>query len=180
MEKKQCSIYKCMIVGDPYVGKTTYINRFVKGDFRKSYDATMGVEVHPLTFKMSEDKRIIFNCWNCAGNERYKSLGVEGYKQTMDCAIIMYDMTAPSTFINIERWYNMLDKEKPIIICGNKCDSNKSCGIKELNNLIDLPIDINIIDHIQISAKSNYNYNLPFLKLARVLEHDDSLKIVFE
>ena len=73
--------FKCVLVGDGGVGKTTYVKRHETGDFEKVYVrdrlATRGAEVHRLTFTTSCGP-ITFNCWDTAGQEKFGGLR-DGY-----------------------------------------------------------------------------------------------------
>jgi hypothetical protein len=60
--------FKLILVGDGGVGKTTFVKRHLTGEFEKKYVATLGVEVHPLTFHTNRGA-IKFNCWDTAGQE---------------------------------------------------------------------------------------------------------------
>ncbi len=52
------------------VGKTTFVKRHLTGEFEKQYNATVGVEVHPLKFQTSHGL-FIFNVWDTAGQEKF-------------------------------------------------------------------------------------------------------------
>jgi GTP-binding nuclear protein Ran len=55
-----------VLVGDGGVGKTTFVKRHLTGEFEKKYIATLGVEVHPMSFVTNHGK-IVFNVWDTAG-----------------------------------------------------------------------------------------------------------------
>ncbi len=52
------------------VGKTTFVKRHLTGEFEKKYNATVGVEVHPLQFQTNRGL-IVYNVWDTAGQEKF-------------------------------------------------------------------------------------------------------------
>ena len=155
--------YKLILVGDGGVGKTTFIIRHLTGHFIKKYEPTMGVEVHPLAF-MTNIGNVIFNCWDCAGQEKFGGLR-DGYYVNADAALIMFDVTSKITYKSVPHWRADLPNGIPIVICGNKVD----CRDRKVRSN-DLYYDV--------SAKSNYNYEKPFLHLIRELTGDPTCYIV--
>jgi GTP-binding nuclear protein Ran len=86
----------------------------------------------------------------------------------------MFDVGSRTSYKNLNYWYNEVSKiapDIPIVICGNKCD------IQERKVF---PRDITFhrfhnLQYYDISAKSNYNYEKPFLYLIqKVLGSDDT------
>ena len=69
--------FKLILVGDGGTGKTTFVKRHLTGEFEKKYIATIGVEVHPLTFHTNRGV-ICFNVWDTAGQEKFGGLR-DGY-----------------------------------------------------------------------------------------------------
>merc|ERR1711904_674094 len=95
----------------------------------------------------------------------------------MGCAIIMFDVTSRLTYKNVPTWYRDLVRVCegiPIVLCGNKVDI-KSRQIKPRQ--VTFHRKKNLQYH-EISAKSNYNFEKPFLYLARKLTGDDKLIFV--
>lgn len=60
---KQMPQFKILLVGDGGTGKTTFVKRHLTGEFEKKYIATIGVEVHPLTFSTNRGP-ICLNVWD--------------------------------------------------------------------------------------------------------------------
>ena len=58
--------FKCVLVGEGGVGKTTFVKRHITGEFEKKYIATQGVEVTNITFNTNHGP-IRFNLWDTAG-----------------------------------------------------------------------------------------------------------------
>jgi len=81
------NIYKCILVGNAGVGKTTFVKRHLTGEFIKDYLPTSDVEVNALDFYANEGQ-IIFNVWDCTGNKSKNGLGQSHYVGA-DCAIVM-------------------------------------------------------------------------------------------
>jgi len=167
--------FKLVLVGDGGTGKTTFVKRHLTGEFEKKYIATLGVEVHPLTFYTNYGK-IIFNCWDTAGQEKFGGLR-DGYYIQGQCAIIMFDVTSRVTYKNVPNWHRDLIRvceNIPIVLCGNKVDV-KERKVKAKNITFHRKKNLQYYD---ISAKSNYNFEKPFLWLARKLAGEAELEFV--
>jgi GTP-binding nuclear protein Ran len=85
--------------------------------------ATLGVEVHPLTFSTNFGT-ICFNAWDTAGQEKFGGLR-DGYYIQGQCGIIMFDVTSRITYKNVPNWHRDLERvceNIPIVLCGNKVD----------------------------------------------------------
>jgi len=167
--------FKLVLVGDGGVGKTTFVKRHLTGEFEKKYVATLGVEVHPLGFTTNRGP-ITFNVWDTAGQEKFGGLR-DGYYIQGQCAIIMFDVTSRITYKNVPTWHKDLVRvceNIPIVLCGNKVDIKdrkvkaKAITFHRKKNL----------QYYDISAKSNYNFEKPFLWLARKLAGDPNLEFV--
>merc|ERR1711967_200590 len=167
--------FKCLLVGDGGVGKTTFVKRHVTGEFEKKYVATIGVEVHPLPFDTNRG-RICFNVWDTAGQEKFRGLR-DGYYIQGQCAIIMFDVTGRITYKNVPFWFRDLVRvceSIPIVLVGNKVDvKERKVKVKQIN--FHRKKNLNYYD---ISAKSNFNYEKPFLSLAKKLVGDQHLGFV--
>jgi len=165
--------FKLVLVGDGGVGKTTFVKRHLTGEFEKKYNATVGVEVHPLQFQTNRGL-IIYNVWDTAGQEKFGGLR-DGYYIGGQCAIIMFDVTSRITYKNVPNWHKDLIRvceNIPIVLCGNKVDVKdrkvkaKAITFHRKNNM----------QYYDISARSNYNFEKPFLWLARKLAGDANIE----
>jgi len=93
--------------------------------------------------------------------------------------IIMFDVTSRMTYKNVPNWHRDLTRvcgDIPIVLCGNKVDvkerkvTPKQITFHRRKNL----------QYYDISVKSNYNYEKPFLYLLRKLAGDSNLQLVSE
>jgi GTP-binding nuclear protein Ran len=158
--------FKVVLVGDGGVGKTTFVKRHLTGEFEKKYVATQGAEVRPLPFSTSYGN-IRFNVWDTAGQEKFAGLR-DGYYVESQAAIIMFDVTSRVTYKNVPNWHRDIVRvcdDIPVVLVGNKVDV-KSRKVKA--SQINFHRRKNI-QYFDVSAKSNYNFDKPFLWIARKL-----------
>jgi len=178
MQQQNIPQFKLVLVGDGGVGKTTFVKRHKSGEFEKKYVATLGVEVHPLTFYTSLGA-IIYNCWDTAGQEKFGGLR-DGYYVGGKAAIIMFDVTSRITYKSVSVWHRDLTRvceNIPIVLCGNKVDV-KDRKVKPKHILFHRKKPN--IQYYDISAKSNYNFEKPFLWITRKLTGNQNVKFVAE
>jgi len=167
--------FKLVLVGDGGTGKTTFVKRHLTGEFEKKYIATLGVEVHPLSFSTNFGT-IVFNVWDTAGQEKFGGLR-DGYYIQGQCGVIMFDVTSRITYKNVPNWHRDLERvceNIPIVLCGNKVDVKDR---KVKTGAITFHRKKNL-QYFEISAKSNYNFEKPFLWLARKLVGNPGLEFV--
>jgi len=172
-DPKIVAVFKLVLVGDGGVGKTTFVKRHKTGEFEKKYVATLGVEVHPLVFSTTRGM-IRYNVWDTAGQEKFGGLR-DGYYIQGQCAIIMFDVTSRVTYKNVPNWHRDLVRvceTIPMVLCGNKVDI-KDRKVKAKSIIFHRKKNLQYYD---ISAKSNYNFEKPFLWLTRKLVGDTNLE----
>lgn len=159
--------FKLILVGDGGVGKTTFVKRHRTGEFEKKYVPTVGVEVRPIPFSTNLGP-VVFNCWDTAGQEKFGGLR-DGYYIGGQAAIVMFDVTSRVTYRSVPHWYKdiirVCEVKIPVVLCGNKVD----CKERKVK-----PKDIHFhrkknLQYYDISAKSNYNFEKPFLYISSVL-----------
>ncbi|CAK61208.1 unnamed protein product (macronuclear) [Paramecium tetraurelia] len=167
--------FKLVVVGDGAVGKTTFVKRHLTGEFEKKYLATQGVEVSQVIFYTTHGPiRLVI--WDTAGQEKLGGLR-EGYYIGANCAIIMFDVTSRISYKNVPKWHKDLTRiceNIPIVLVGNKVDS-KDRKVKARQITFHRKVNIQYYD---VSAKSNYQYEKPFLYLLRRLANDTNLALV--
>merc|ERR1719313_1795377 len=175
MEPTAVPEFKLVLVGDGGVGKTTFVKRHATGEFEKQYNATIGVEVRPMPFFTSKGN-IKFNVWDTAGQEKLGGLR-DGYYIGGQCGIIMFDVTSRITYQNVPKWYKDLVRvcdNIPICLVGNKVDV-KDRKVKAKMIVFHRKKSLQYYD---ISAKSNYQFEKPFVWLLRKLTAEPTLNLV--
>ena len=94
------------------------------------------LESHFILQVMVDDRLVTMQIWDTAGQERFQSLGVAFYRGA-DCCVLVYDVTAPSTFKSLDSWRDEFliqasprDPDRfPFVVLGNKVDlENRAVG----------------------------------------------------
>jgi GTP-binding nuclear protein Ran len=175
VEQNQVTELKMILVGDGGVGKTTFVKRHLTGEFERKYIATQGVEVHPMEFNTTKG-RIRFNVWDTAGQEKLSGLR-DGYYIDAHCGIIMFDVCSRVTYKSVPKWYKDITRiceGIPIVLVGNKVDEkNRKVKAKQI-----LFARKHGLQYFDISAKSNYQFEKPFVWLLKKLTGDPNLALV--
>ena len=167
--------FKVVFIGDGSVGKTTFIKRHLTGEFQKPYIPTQGAEVYPLDFTTNHGK-VRLHLWDTAGQEKFGALR-SCYYVDSKAAVIMFDLTQGTTYKNVPQWHKDLTRiceNIPICLVGNKADV-KDRKVKARNINFHRKHNLQYYD---VSAKSNYQYEKPFLWLLRQLSGDPNLVLV--
>lgn len=119
---------------------------------------------------------IVFNVWDTAGQERYGGLR-DGYYIQGQCAIIMFDVTSRVTYKNVPNWHRDITRvceNIPIVLCGNKVEV-KDRKVKAKQIVFHRKKNL---QYYEISAKVNYNFEKPFIWIARKLAGNNDLQFV--
>jgi GTP-binding nuclear protein Ran len=167
--------FKVVLIGDGGTGKTTFVKRHLTGEFERKYVATLGVEVYPLPFYTTHGP-VLFDVWDTAGQEKFGGLR-DGYYINGQCGIIMFDVTARVTYKNVPNWHRDFIRvvgQVPVVLCGNKVDI-KDRKVKAKHITFHRKHNMAYFD---ISAKSNYNFEKPFLYLIKKLSGETQLDFV--
>ena len=133
--------------------------------------------MHPLEFTTNCGP-IRFDCWDTAGQEKFGGLR-DGYYIHGQCAIIMFDVTSRTTYKNVPTWHRDITRvceDIPIVLVrqqGGRPQDRQGQGEARSRSTARRTCSTTTL-----SAKSNYNFEKPFLWLARKLAGDPNLQFV--
>ncbi|CAN1345478.1 Ras-related protein RABA2a [Linum perenne] len=99
-------LFKVVLIGDSGVGKSNLLSRFTRNEFCLESKSTIGVEYRAIT---------------------------SAYYRGALGALLVYDVTKPTTFENVSRWLKELrdhaDSNIVIMLIGNKTDLKHLRGV---------------------------------------------------
>ena len=117
------SLNKIVILGDAGTGKTALLSQWSDGAVSNTQAPTIGAAYKMMPFKSTDGETYNLHIWDTAGQETYRSTSPI-YCRDSRAAMIVFDLTSPSSFNNIAVWIEILQNEGdiPFVIVGNKND----------------------------------------------------------
>ena len=119
---------KIIVVGNSGTGKTSFVNKWIKGTFDENYKATI---VSELSYKIFDykDKSYKIQLWDLAGMDQNICITKIFSKDSHGC-IVLSDITDKSTLEISKKWKNTVDETArfldgtniPSILIRNKID----------------------------------------------------------
>jgi Ras-related protein Rab-5C len=135
---------KIVFCGPSSAGKTTIIQRFVKGHFY-DHPSTIGTAVYACQIDV-ENQQVLLHIWDTAGMEQYKSL-VPRYAKGASLAVFVYDVADRASF----------EAAKALL-----CDAPKLCDPETLTcfvgNKIDCDAVVDPVDAREFAQSRNAQY----------------------
>jgi Ras-related protein Rab-6A len=103
--------HKVIFIGDPSVGKTSIITRFLYGAFDTHYQATVGIDFVSKVVPVGADRSVKLQLWDTAGQERFQSL-IPSYLRDTAACVVVYDVTSRKSFDSVKKWVEVVRKER--------------------------------------------------------------------
>ncbi|EDV22700.1 Ras-related protein Rab-28 [Trichoplax sp. H2] len=127
---------KVVLLGDGTAGKTSIASRYAQGGYNREYRQTVGLDFFLRRIVLPGDVHVAMQVWDIGG----QTLGgkmVNKYIYGAKAVLLIYDITNPNSFENLEDWYslvrNMFKSEKipHIAIVANKMDLEHMRAVKQ-------------------------------------------------
>ncbi|KAM9392370.1 ras and EF-hand domain-containing protein homolog [Pholidichthys leucotaenia] len=119
--------YRIVLAGDAAVGKSSFLLRLCKNEFKMNSSATLGVDLQMKTL-IVDGEPVLLQLWDTAGQERFRSIA-KSYFRRADGVLLLYDVTCEQSFLNVREWVDTIEDVAhdniPIMLVGNKCDLRK-------------------------------------------------------
>ena len=130
--------FKLLLVGEPEVGKTSLIKRYVDDFFKEGYQITLGVDFLSKTV-MIKDTEVSFQIWDVAGQSGFTNFR-HLYLKKAHGVFLVFDLTRPEeTYEKLDRWCSDVREQSPnakIIVIGNKEDIAKGKFTEEKDEVL--------------------------------------------
>ncbi len=164
---------KICLFGEPAVGKTSLIRRYVYNMFDDRYLITIGTKVTKKTVEMEingEEIKVELLIWDIVGHQSFRNLLKEAYFFGAQGLIGVADITAKQTLLALDDWLGSIKSvvdisSVPIVFVANKIDlEEKEFGEEDIKEVAE---KYNAEKYIFTSAKDGTNVNDVFECIAR-------------
>ena len=164
-EPQQEKTVSILTVGETQVGKTSLILRFIDRVFYYDTKTTIGVDFKVKRINLL-NKNVLVKIWDSAGQERFKTVTRQYYKNA-EGVMLIYDVTSQKSFSMIEEWFKSIienkRKDAQVILIGNKKDMVNRVISAEQGESVAKKFEIK---YYETSALSGENVDQVFEELA--------------
>ena len=169
--------YKIILIGDPGVGKTSIMTKFVSNEFQNTYLSTIGVEFKLKEIYINNNTCARLKIWDTCGQEKFRAITRQYFKNS-EGVFIVFDLSNRETIKRLNVWMkdiqDNIDNDFFIFLVGNKTDiKERDLTISEEAKQFAINKKIN---YYEVSAKTGSGiYNI-FEKMASKLINKDKIE----
>ncbi len=163
--------FKVVLMGDPQVGKTSLIHRYVDHTFEDTYVQTLGTVVtkHSEMFALDDGRTVdaTLIIWDIAGQPMFRQILGDAFFMEAQGGLAVFDVTRRPTLDGLKVWIDAARQQKPsmpIVVLGNKCDLSAPGRLtndeaREYCSALGLP-------YLATSAKTGLNVQAAFRRVS--------------
>ena len=114
---------KFIMVGNPGVGKSTLIEKYINNRFVSPNDITIGVEYNYKIVNI-DNKKIKIELWDTAGQEEFDAITKAYYRGAQAC-VVAFSTIDRASFDAVQKWKKKVEDECgaiPMVLVQNKID----------------------------------------------------------
>lgn len=162
------------MLGDPAVGKTSLIKKYVLDVFNDEYLSTLGTKITSKKIMYSDsnngnDIELNLMIWDLMGQNEYKLIHETAYQGSKG-AIIVCDLTRKETLHNMASWTTALfniTQTIPLVFVANKNDLYDQIQFRD-SELLDISTAYHA-SYFITSAKTGENVEFAFKELGKLM-----------
>ncbi len=163
-------MFKVLTSGEGGVGKTTLLHRYVDGKFLAETRMTIGLEffLKELTI---DKKPFLLQLWDFGGQTQFRFM-LDSYVHGAKGALLVFDLTRPSTLLHLDNWINIVRSENPklpVLFIGTKADLTEKISIDDAM-IQEVKEKYDLFYYLKVSSKTGENVNLAFELLCQEIK----------
>jgi len=160
------------MLGDPGVGKTSLIRRFVHDEFSDNYLSTIGTKVSEKDVRLMKgtaETLVHLVIWDIAGQQSFTSVTPTMFKGAQG-ALLICDVTRKPTLDDLHNWIYNLNKNAgkvPFVVLVNKWDmvDRKAFELVDVERVAEGHESV----CLSTSAKTGHNVEGAFKRLSELM-----------
>jgi len=170
------AIYKTVFIGKSQSGKSAFLLRLIDNEFRDDLPSTIVID---FGVKITADRRIKFQIWDTASDERFRSI-VTDYLQGSSLIAVFIDLTRISDSIQyLDNFQNKIPENARLVIIFTKSDLIEAEKMPTLEEIQKHKEDIaknlgvdskKLHKHYIISSKTGENVEAAFNSFPEVIK----------
>ncbi|MHA2283432.1 MAG: Rab family GTPase [Promethearchaeota archaeon] len=167
------NFHKVVVIGDGGVGKTSLIQRYIKGSSNNEYTKTLGARFTRFEQIVGDYKdiraRIVF--WDPAGQKEFSLMRPTFYNGAKG-AIVVFDLSRPETLDSVMDWYKDLNKfcgTLPTVLFGSKLDKIANPEEYNKDKVKEIKDKEGFLDFYLTSAKTGENVIDAFSSIIKII-----------
>ncbi len=161
--------FKVCLMGEPGVGKTSLVKRFVYNVFSDKYLETIGTNIYKKNIKVS-DGDVTLMVWDIMGHESFRQLLSTSYFFGAHALIAVGDLTRKETFDKLDDWVksakSVIEDDVVVIMLANKSDLKWNVDESYIKKI---SAKIGAVKYMVTSAKTGEHVNDAFQTIAEIL-----------
>jgi small GTP-binding protein len=152
MAESKLPVIKVVMLGSPSVGKTCLLHRWCTDHFDSTLGPTYSAGFQSQTVEF-EGSSYSLQIWDTAGQDQFSNT-TKLYCHSARAAMIVFDLSEPSTFEDVPKWIEKLNSDSPVdvpfLLVGNKLDLRVVVSQEEVDALLEM---YPIAQFVRTSAK---------------------------
>eukprot|EP00118_Oscarella_pearsei_P016055 m.150136 g.150136 ORF g.150136 m.150136 type:complete len:665 (+) comp38543_c0_seq11:644-2638(+) len=175
-------VYQFVLVGDPGVGKSSYLRQVCYNEFSCATQSTnsnisLGFDFEVLNV-MVGDKLIRIQLWDTAGQERFMAI-TKSYFRKADGVIIVYDVMKENIMSNMAKWLKQAQENCKVatstMLIGNKVDMLRNSPPENQPDVAGFAQNEGFLS-FETSCKTGLNVTASFIELTRLVLHREEFQ----
>lgn len=159
-------IIKVVILGD-VSDKTELLHKFVSNKFQKTHLKAIGIEPYSR-YQTIDGRKLLFSIWDITHHDRFKPMRGMLYRNSFG-ALVVFDVTQPVTFLNVDSWIHELKIESPnacLILVGLRDTSvhTRKVTVEQIQAKLE---ELEAITYIETSIQSGEHIEDTFTLLGK-------------